>query len=233
MKSAHKLTRFLLKRRRKLYFRFTRVPLYSSAAQDAEFWELHQQLLEDGRCTQLLRERYNLWTLGRQVQPLPGDYAEAGVYDGGSARILCAVKQDAHLHLFDTFEGMPQVDRRTDPWFVPGQFGDTSKERVAEYLSPFKNVHFHQGLFPASAADVPQDRVFKFVHLDFDVYPSTVEALKFFYPRLVHRGMIVAHDYGNVTAPGVKRAFDEFAARTGEHVVPLWETQCLVIKSPR
>jgi len=231
MNVPQKLTRYLLKKRRSLYFRLIRIPAICSATHDTEFWNLHYQLLQDGRCSQKVRERYNLWDLARRVRALPGAYAEAGVYDGGSARIICEVKQDAPLHLFDTFEGMPTTDQQADPHFVRGQFADTSLQSVTDYLAAFQNIHFHKGFFPASAADVPGDCVFKFVHLDMDLYRSTLDGLRFFYPRLVHRGMIVSHDYGNLTAPGVKRAFDEFAAETGEPVVQLWETQCLVIKT--
>ncbi len=86
-------------------------------------------------------------------------------------------------------------------------------------------------MFPASAADLPSQLRFKFVHLDLDLYRSTLDGLHFFYPRLVHKGMIIAHDYGNWTAPGVKRAFDEFLAEVQEPLVPLWETQCLLVKT--
>ena len=221
----------LLKKRPSLYFRLLKIPRFCTATQDAQFWDLHARLLQDGRCNQLPRERYNLWTLARQVQTLSGAYAEAGVYDGGSARILCEAKGAEHLHLFDTFEGMPETDPQADPHFTAGQFADTNRQKVADYLAAFPNVHLHQGFFPASAADVPADRRFKFVHLDLDIYRSTLDGLRYFYPRLVRKGVIISHDYGNVTAPGVKKAFDEFLAETDEPLVQLWDTQCVLIKT--
>lgn len=231
MKAKDRLLRFLLRNHRSLYFRLVKIPGFCTATRDEPFWQLHAQLLEDGRCTQLLRERYNLWTLARQTQSLSGAYAEAGVYDGGSARILCAAKGADHLHLFDTFAGMPETDPQADPHFVAGQFADTNRQLVADYLAAFPNVHIHQGFFPASAADVPADRRFKFVHLDLDIYRSTLDGLRYFYPRLVRKGIIISHDYGNVTAPGVKQAFDEFLAETDEPLVQLWDTQCVLIKT--
>lgn len=214
-----------------LYFRLIKMPRVCVATRDAPFWALHAQLLRDRRCTQFARERYNLWTLARQVQPLPGAYAEAGVYDGGSARILCAAKGADHLHLFDTFEGMPETDPQADPHFAAGQFADTNRQKVEAYLAAFPNVHIHQGFFPASAVDVPADRRFKFVHLDLDIYHSTLDGLRFFYPRLVRKGIIISHDYGNVTAPGVRQAFDEFLTETDEPFLQLWDTQCVLIKT--
>lgn len=231
MKAKARFLTLLLKKYPALYFRLIKMPRFCTATRDTQFWELHVRLLEDGRCTQLVRERYNLWSLARQMQALTGAYAEAGVYDGGSARILCQAKGTDHLHLFDTFAGMPATDPQADPHFLAGQFADTNRQMVADYLAAFPNVHIHQGFFPASAADVPADRQFKFVHLDLDIYRSTLDGLRYFYPRLVRRGVIISHDYGNVTAPGVKQAFDEFLAETDEPLVQLWDTQCLLIKT--
>jgi O-methyltransferase len=225
------ITRLLLTKCPSLYFRMAKIPEACAVTRDAEFWKLHIQLLQDRRCTQWLRERYNLWTLARQVRALPGAYAEAGVYDGGSARILCEAKGDDHLHLFDTFTGMPEADSKADPNFAAGQFSDTNRQQVADYLAAFSNVHIHQGIFPASAADVPADQQFKFVHLDLDLYRSTLDGLRFFYPRLVRKGIIISHDYGDITAPGVRQAFDEFLAGTDEPLVQLWDTQCVLIKT--
>jgi hypothetical protein len=231
MNARAELLSLLIKRCPALYFRFIKIPWFCTAARDARFWNLHAQLLRDQRCTQMPRERYNLWTLAQQVQALSGAYAEAGVYDGGSARILCEAKGEEDLHLFDTFQGMPETDPKADPHFSAGQFADTNRQRVADYLAAFPNVHLHQGFFPDSAADVPADRRFKFVHLDLDIYRSTLDGLRYFYPRLVRKGIIISHDYGNVTAPGVKQAFDEFLAETDEPLLQLWDTQCVLIKT--
>ena len=225
------ISRLLLRKWPSVYFRLAKIPNVCTATRDTQFWDLHARLLQDQRCTQRVHERYNLWMLARQVRTLPGAYAEAGVYDGGSARILCEAKGEEHLHLFDTFEGMPETDPKADPHFVAGQFADTNRQLVVDYLAAFPNIHIHQGFFPASAVDVPADRQFKFVHLDLDLYRSTLDGLRFFYPRLVRKGMIISHDYGNVTAPGVKQAFDEFLAEIDEPLVQLWDTQCVLIKT--
>ncbi|MFC1707356.1 TylF/MycF/NovP-related O-methyltransferase, partial [Planctomycetota bacterium] len=71
---------------------------------------------------------------------------------------------------------------------------------------------------------------FSFVNLDVDLYQCTSDALKFFYPRVSRGGMMLSHDYLYTPAPGVKQAFDEFFADKPESVIPLWDTQCLVVK---
>jgi hypothetical protein len=51
---------------------------------------------------------------------------------------------------------------------------------------------------------------FGFVHLDVDVYPTTVFCLRFFAPRLAEGAVMIIDDYGVITC--VKRAADEFVA---------------------
>ena len=73
-------------------------------------------------------------------------------------------------------------------------------------------------------------QLIRFVHLDLDIYESTYKSLEFFYPRMVAGGIIVSHDYSNLTVPAVRRAFTEFFKDKREPVIPLWDTQCTVVK---
>src|SRR5437016_4132458 len=66
---------------------------------DAEFWRLHAKLIRAGEGVQRMTERYNLWALAHKMAAMPGDFAELGVYRGGSAKILCEAKGQAKLHL--------------------------------------------------------------------------------------------------------------------------------------
>lgn len=199
--------------------------------EDAGFLRAHAYLVREFASLQRFDERYNLWSLARSVAHLPGAFAEVGVYRGGSALILCAAKDQAHLHLFDTFGGMPQVDPAKDGAFRTGDFADCSLAQVKAFLKGFENVHFHAGVFPEAApVELKPQPSFKFVHLDVDLHRSTSAALEWFYPRLVRGGIIVAHDYSDVTVPGVKRAFDEFFAGKPETVLPIWFSQAVVTK---
>jgi hypothetical protein len=200
-------------------------------AADPAFLQLHARLVRDGEGMQLLAERYNLWAAARRVAGKPGAFAELGVYRGGSARILAAVKGDAPLHLFDTFAGMPAVNPATDGAFRAGDFADGTLARVQSYLAGCTNLHFHPGFFPASAAGLEQENpVFQFVHLDVDLYQSTLDGLRFFYPRLAPGGILISHDYSDPTVPGVRKAFDEFMRGKPEPLVELDATQVLFEK---
>jgi hypothetical protein len=154
-----------------------------------------------------------------------GDIAEVGVFRGGTARVICEAKGDRPLHLFDTFEGLPEPGA-ADSAFQKGQYA-CSLESVRAYLSPFPDVRFYKGYFPATGEAV-KDRRFSFVHLDVDLYASTLQALEFFYPRMEPGAIVISHDY--VEFAGVRNAFDEFFERKPEPVVELSGNQCLAVK---
>ncbi|PAW66117.1 MAG: hypothetical protein B9S34_08920 [Opitutia bacterium Tous-C1TDCM] len=229
-RARNHLVAWLIERHPRVFLRWKKIGKHR-LGEDAGFLRAHAHLVREFAGLQRFEERYNLWALARSVARLPGGFAEVGVCRGGSARILCAAKDDAPFHLFDTFGGMPDVDPATDGAFRPGDFADCSVAQVRAFLAGFENLHFHPGIFPASAAAAPTPYPpFKFVHLDVDLHRSTLDALAWFYPRLVRGGLLVTHDYGDVTVPGVKQAFDEFFADKPETVIPLWFSQAVVTK---
>jgi hypothetical protein len=198
--------------------------------EDHRFWELYATLRREGRMIQPLEDFYNLSHLVQRTEKFAGDLAELGVYRGGSAKLICLLKGDRRLHLFDTFEGMPAVRADLDHHRA-GDFADTSLAAVREYLKDFTKVEFYQGLFPDSARQLAQTPTrFSLVHLDVDIYESTKAGLEFFYPRLVAGGVLLSHDYRSRSCPGVRKAFDEFFADKPEPIIELWKTQCLVVR---
>jgi O-methyltransferase len=172
-------------------------------------------------------EAYHIYMAVKRTRKVPGDIAEVGVYKGGSAKIICAAKGDKHLHLFDTFEGLPKVDDVDMVWpFYEGKFA-TSYQGVKDYLSTECNVFFYKGIFPDTSGPV-RDKSFSLVNLDVDTYESTRRCLEFFYTRMSSGGIIISHDY--LTAPGVQKAFDEFFSDKPEPVIETAGSQCLVMK---
>lgn len=164
------------------------------------------------------------------TKSINGDVAEVGVYRGGTARLIAEILEEGkkHLHLFDTFEGMPEVDERQDI-HQQGDFSDTSIKQVKRFLDGFSKVHFYQGVFPQTASPVINNK-FSFVHIDVDIYQSVLDSCGFFYPRMVSGGIIVFDDYGFVSCPGAKRAVDDFFASRAEQPCYLPTGQCFVIK---
>lgn len=204
----------------------------NAVTEDRRFMELYWGLVRDQRMILTIREAYNLYYHVKRTAGLEGDVAEFGVYRGGGAKLLQACKGGSPLHLFDTFGGMPDIVAPIDR-HVAGDFADTSAEAVRGYLGADDTVRLHCGIFPGSAAELPPDLRFRFVHLDVDLYQSTLDGLRWFHPRLVPGGVLISHDFNSISCPGVRAAFEEYFAESEDGVIPLFDTQCLVVKGGR
>lgn len=196
---------------------------------DKRFMELWWQLSRDDRMLLSIREAYNIYFYLSRTLPIGGAIAEFGVYKGGGAKLISENSSGLPFHLFDTFEGMPEVNSYVD-MHKKSDFSDTSLAYVKDYLKKYPNCHFHKGIFPDTTRELDVYIEFCFVHLDVDLYESTLSGLNFFYPRLKKGGVIISHDYNSIFCPGVKKAFAEFFTDKNEEVIPLWDTQCMVRK---
>jgi hypothetical protein len=173
-------------------------------------------------------ESFLIDSLVRALRDMDGDMAEVGVYEGSTARIICDRKGGKHVHLFDTFEGLPPGDTPVEKQLYPKRAYRCSLESVQAYLSQYRDVTFYQGVFPASAAGIGDDVRYCFVHIDVDLYQSTLACLEYFYPRMHAGGILLSHDYSILTS--VQRAFTEFLADKQENLIELPTTQCMVVK---
>jgi len=186
-------------------------------------------LLEEHRC-------YIIYEFCRYCLHLEGDFAECGVYKGGSAlligeTLLNSSVRDKQVHLFDTFTGMPAMANQDPSGAVKeGRFGDTSLNGVKEYLQEVPFVVFHPGLIPETFQPV-KDRKFAFVHIDIDLYQTHIDCCDFFYERVTKGGVMVFDDYGRpFFRASAKQAVDEFFANKPETAIALHTGQCIVIK---
>jgi hypothetical protein len=169
----------------------------------------------------------------RAARRLGGTMAEAGVFAGGTARLICEAKGDAPLRLFDVFETLQQETNdagssdRSDE--VRHHFGvvHTPRAAVERLLAPYAGVHLHAGVFPDSARGLENER-FSFVHVDLDLERSTSDALEFFHPRLLAGAVLLGDDHHD---PGVRRAFDGYFAGRPDTLIALPWGQVLVVKA--
>jgi O-methyltransferase len=173
-----------------------------------------------------------LYQFAREALRRPGQVGEFGVYRGGSAYVLsklcAAAAPDRTLHLFDTFEGLPDQDPSRD-LHRRGDFQDTSLQAVQAFLVGCDNVTYHPGLFSQTLPQVT-DLSFCFTHIDADLYPSILECCEFIYPRTSPGGVMLIDDYGFLSCPGAKQAVDEFFADKPDRPIALPTGQCVVIK---
>jgi len=158
-------------------------------------------------------------------QEVPGDMAELGVYKGSTARLMHHYLPEKDLHLFDTFAGFTErsvtAEKENTSFSTKShKFSDTSLEGVKRYIAQQNDkVHYYPGYFPDTIPPGFGDLQFAFVSLDADLFEPTLEGLKFFYPRMSNRGVLIVHDYNAWI--GARKAVDEFFSDKPELPVPM------------
>ncbi|MFO0816668.1 MAG: TylF/MycF/NovP-related O-methyltransferase [Pirellulales bacterium] len=174
------------------------------------------------------QEMFILHSLACGMREVPGDFAEVGLFQGSTAKVICEAKGDKTFHLCDTFEGLPEPHESEKMVEKKGRFA-CSLESIQKYLGSYPNLRFHKGFCPDSIRGVLDDTQFCFVHLDVDLYESTKQCLEYFWPRLIPGGVVISHDYSILE--GVRNAFAEFSADKREKVIEMPTTQCMMIKT--
>ena len=126
------------------------------------------------------------------------------------------------LYLFDTFEGFAEQEAqkeleqmRCNEYFIEAH-KDTSVERMLKRLPFPQKAVVCKGFFPDSITEEAKKEKFAFVSLDVDFEESTLEGLKFFYPRLSEGGYIFIHDYNTFYLEGIKEAVRRYEAYLGQ-----------------
>jgi O-methyltransferase len=176
---------------------------------------------------------YMLISLARYAKHLPGDFAECGVFQGGSALWLCQILQDTEktLYLFDSFEGLPKPDPAHDPYFQEGEMAVTLAS-VKQQLRSFQRItEFRAGWLPHTFIGL-ESKQYAFAHIDVDLYQPTLDCCAYFYPRLTSGGILLFDEYGWPSAHGEKVAVDEYFADKPEKPIALITGQALVLKVP-
>jgi O-methyltransferase len=178
------------------------------------------------------------------TRDVPGDFAECGVWRGGSVLAMILTLQDLgaedrDIHLFDTFEGMTEptehdvstidpparetweqaVSRNRRPWeelFNPEVFSETAvREMLLATGYPERRLHLVRGAVEETLPGHAPEGL-ALLRLDTDWYESTRHELVHLYPRLAEGGVLIVDDYGHWA--GAKRAVDEYF---GEREPPL------------
>ena len=152
---------------------------------------------------------------------LTGDYAEFGVYRGGCARLIHALMfGDRKLHLFDSFEGLP------DDWTESKKAGAFRLEPDQIPTFNSRRAVLHKGWFKDTVPEWAKTMTgsLAFVHMDADLYSSTLDAL-FGINKLVAKGTIILFDeYVFGAQDDEHRAFTDWAEQYSRKFEYLWRT---------
>lgn len=144
-------------------------------------------------------------------QGLRGSVAEAGVYRGEFAKEINKSFYDRKCYLFDTFEGFNEKDisvEQEGALVEANYLKDTSVDIVMKKMKYPQQCIIRKGYFPQTAEGISDE--FCFVNLDMDLYQPILNGLRFFYPKMVERGVILIHDYFSDAYPNVRKAVEDY-----------------------
>jgi len=148
---------------------------------------------------------------------VPGDFAEAGVWRGGSSIFMRAILKahgitDRVVWLADSFEGMPTPKFAGDGDDLSSHdILAVSEEQVRANFARFDllddQVRFIKGWFCDSLPKAPI-KTLAILRLDGDHYHSTMDALTNLYDKVSPGGFVIIDDYGSW--PSCKQAVTDF-----------------------
>lgn len=143
------------------------------------------------------RGRGDLLSAALSMSPSEGLAMEFGVYQGASLRLI-ANHLHQTVHGFDSFEGLPE------DWTAMQRRGRFSLGGAAPDGLP-GNVELHKGWFSESlpAFLASHSGPVRFLHVDCDIYSSTLTVLDLLAERLVSGSIVVFDEYLNY--PGWER----------------------------
>lgn len=157
--------------------------------------------------------------LCRRLETVTGAAAELGVYRGFFARCINQLLPDRKLYLFDSFEGFSEDAQASDPFQAAHR--NTAVDKVLAIMPHPEHITVKPGFFPGSLEGLEEK--FCLVSLDVDFYQTTLEGLRYFWPRIEQGGYLLLHDWGSPKLPGVAKALADYEAEIRTHIpaVPL------------
>lgn len=142
----------------------------------------------------------------------PGDFVECGVYAGAQCAAFALACQlhsdDRKIHLFDSFEGIPEAGPKDDAR-LSGQ-SVSSIENTKGFMNKWgvdpSRLVYHPGWFTYTLeiAHIPEIAILR---LDADLYDSTRICLEKLYQYVVPSGTVIIDDYH---LGGCKQAVHDF-----------------------
>ncbi len=140
----------------------------------------------------------------QRVRDVPGDIVECGCYRGGTGILMALFLEkhglDKHVHLFDSFAGLPEVHMQKDKGYKKGQFrSDLDALRMKiETLGLCHRIRIHPGWFNETVSKfLRTNPVISLLHVDCDLYTSTNDCFPALYPRVSTGGAVVMDDFND------------------------------------
>lgn len=210
---------------------------------DPRFAKAYATGMENGRPGTQVEWRVHvaLWC-ATQAARLEGDFVECGVHTG----ILSGAVMDwldfgrlapRRFFLFDTWAGIPeeQMSAEEKRIGVPSMNrkyaeGDSIHAAVLKKFSRWPNVEVVRGRVPESLSALASVPKIAYASIDLNVAAAEMGAVEVLWPRLVPGAPMLIDDYGWAAHVNQKRAWDDWARRTGIMILSLPTGQGLVLK---
>lgn len=135
-----------------------------------------------------------------------GVIVECGVWKGGMAASISEYVKPKKTFLFDSFEGLPDAKSidgtEAKKWQNniegPNYFDNCTADIKYAYEAMEKTgvkYEIHKGWFKETFEKLEFKEEISILRLDADWYDSTMECLNFFFPKVIHGGIIIIDDY--------------------------------------
>lgn len=150
---------------------------------------------------------------------VPGDFLECGVWAGANsaamARAICdagevkftkvrpggLVVEKPRVHLFDSFEGIPQAGPHDKEYLEAGHAAglsasslENTKKFMRRWGIPEELLVYHPGWFADTVASMMQTPI-ALLRLDGDLYESTKVCIEHLYPLVSAGGIVIIDDW--------------------------------------
>ncbi len=158
------------------------------------------------------------------VVNLDGDIADVGAYRGGTSLILRRLAPHKHLHLFDTWAGLPVDDplchHKKGEW-------QAALDDCKRLVGVDERTHYHQDDIRKCVDGFSAPLCFAYV--DVDTYQGTVDAINMCWPHMVSGGKMFFDDHLWHCCQGVQKAIEE-AFDESQRVVYPDRFTCVITK---
>ena len=181
-----------------------------------------------------------IWA-AQQGLKLDGDFVECGVdtaiLSGAIWKMLDFAKQDRQFFLFDTFNGVPDVEgmSASEKWFKKyhnkHKYSDTF-EFITAKTSEYPNVKIVRGFLPDTLGAV-SGRKIAYLSMDLNNAPSEKAVIEKLWDQLVPGAIVVLDDYAFGGFDPQYHMWNAFAQSKGITVASLPTGQGLLIKPPQ
>ena len=156
-------------------------------------------------------------------EQIVGDFLQAGCWRGGSSIFIHGVQQalayePRNLWIADSFEGLPESRHAADRDFAMDKsvlpFLSVGRAEVKGLFERYglldDRVQFLEGWFDDTLKNPPMQSL-SLLHIDADLYFSTLTVLESCYRLVREGGFVIIDDYGIL--PPCKEAVEEFLAK--------------------